>query len=524
MLIPYRQQISTKIAELIEKHEGFPSSSHLSAGRFFNPASSAVYRGCNAINLVADSLEKGFTDPRWMTFKQAAAAGLSVKKGAKASRVEYWDWTAEKFDENGNVIETEAPRAKAFYVALFNAEEINGIEPYKQPERNFDQYKVIDDLYNAIVTEDVSDSDPSQKGYVGITVQLKCIVQAVARANPEILNKDQATIALTTQIAIDLISTQLGLDYKYEQDVDHKLWQELILNDHSAIFRVGRDVDYIVDEILARSPELTQEFSNVILDNQLGEAQQAKLTQESELLTDLSQFMPVDVSLPKQDTPQSDIKQFWNEIYNNAKKEIYKDEELAQIFNDLEEKFDKFKIFEEGLTKILQSKLDPEEYMLNTKETITSRLVERITEIGKMQNIWTGYKEKVIALAETEGFDNDVVEAALHNQFRDYAEIVNELLLTKNIPLEVKLSIMTRPLANTLPCDDISLLDSNCKEFIRQVITVYYTDSPYGEKFLEGIKKSEEPVEESENSQKSSNKEQEEIILQVDDETIELST
>ena len=85
-------------------------------------------------------------------------------------------------------------------------------------------------------------------------------------------------------------------------------------------------------------------------------------------------------------------------------------------------------------------------------------------------------------------------------------------------------SLVTQQLTNSLSCDDISLLDSNSKEFIRELITVYYTDSPYGEKFGDGIKKSDEPVEIKADEQEVSIEEPEEIVLQTGDETIELST
>ena len=46
----------------------------------------------NAIHLMA----QGRDDSRWMTYKQAAAAGAQVRKGEKGTPVQYWKFSAEQ--------------------------------------------------------------------------------------------------------------------------------------------------------------------------------------------------------------------------------------------------------------------------------------------------------------------------------------------------------------------------------------------------------------------------------------------
>jgi antirestriction protein ArdC len=36
-----------------------------------NPTTDKAYRGGNAIHLMATALQRGYDDPRWMTYKQA---------------------------------------------------------------------------------------------------------------------------------------------------------------------------------------------------------------------------------------------------------------------------------------------------------------------------------------------------------------------------------------------------------------------------------------------------------------------
>src|SRR3990167_9371833 len=50
------------------------------------------YRGANALNLLMAQFARDSSDPRWLTFNQAKDAGLSVRKGARAEAVMYWQF------------------------------------------------------------------------------------------------------------------------------------------------------------------------------------------------------------------------------------------------------------------------------------------------------------------------------------------------------------------------------------------------------------------------------------------------
>ena len=47
----------------------------------YNPNNNKRYKGINTLNLMA----QGYSDPRWMTYKQAAAIDAQVQKGEKCS-------------------------------------------------------------------------------------------------------------------------------------------------------------------------------------------------------------------------------------------------------------------------------------------------------------------------------------------------------------------------------------------------------------------------------------------------------
>ena len=58
----------------------------------FNPTTGNRYRGINAIHLMSE----GHADQRWMTYKQAAAAGANVRKGEKGTAIEFWKFSDEQ--------------------------------------------------------------------------------------------------------------------------------------------------------------------------------------------------------------------------------------------------------------------------------------------------------------------------------------------------------------------------------------------------------------------------------------------
>lgn len=116
----------------------------------YNAVTGKEYRGMNSIWLHA----QGYSDPRWMTYKQAQAVGAQVRKGAKGTRILYWKFTEErnKVDEHGNPVldeqgkpikETvELERPRVFMAVVFNAQQIDGLPPLEakplgpEPERH----------------------------------------------------------------------------------------------------------------------------------------------------------------------------------------------------------------------------------------------------------------------------------------------------------------------------------------------------------------------------------------------------
>lgn len=156
-----RQEIVDKLIAQMEK--GYASTraawNSMKTGRPYNSESEAVYNGINRFRLMFASLEHGYEDPRWMTYKQAKDAGYRIKAGAKSVLLEKWIYYKEVpcLDENGEqVIGADGqPQMKKLlykkpivnYFRVFNAEQIIGVPEYVKEQITEDQYSDYADKF-----------------------------------------------------------------------------------------------------------------------------------------------------------------------------------------------------------------------------------------------------------------------------------------------------------------------------------------------------------------------------------------
>lgn len=91
----FRQEVTDQIIIMLEKGVApwqkpwNPTDASMAMPR--NPITDRNYRGGNAIHLMATALKRGYDDPRWMTYKQAAEHGCQVRRGEKGTQIEFWE-------------------------------------------------------------------------------------------------------------------------------------------------------------------------------------------------------------------------------------------------------------------------------------------------------------------------------------------------------------------------------------------------------------------------------------------------
>ncbi|GHV47644.1 hypothetical protein FACS1894204_11260 [Synergistales bacterium] len=110
-----------------------------------NAVSKRSYQGCNVAYLLVASAEKGYGDPRWITYKQAQDNKYQVRKGEKGTRIEFWskieddDFDTVESPEETNKGE-ERSRLYCKIYTVFNAEQVEGmpeLERKGREEREF---------------------------------------------------------------------------------------------------------------------------------------------------------------------------------------------------------------------------------------------------------------------------------------------------------------------------------------------------------------------------------------------------
>lgn len=80
----YRKEVTDDIIKMLEEGTA-PWQKPWEAGEAgsmpFNPTTNKPYRGGNVLSLMIAGMRKGYGDPRWMTYKQAAVERLAGPEG-----------------------------------------------------------------------------------------------------------------------------------------------------------------------------------------------------------------------------------------------------------------------------------------------------------------------------------------------------------------------------------------------------------------------------------------------------------
>lgn len=113
-----------------------PWRSSNAMGRITRPLrhNGLAYSGMNVLLLWSEAIARGFSNPMWMTFKQALELGGAVRKGETGSMVVFAShFTKTETDTAGEELDREIPFLKAY--SVFNIAQIDGLpEKYHEQE------------------------------------------------------------------------------------------------------------------------------------------------------------------------------------------------------------------------------------------------------------------------------------------------------------------------------------------------------------------------------------------------------
>lgn len=254
----------------------------------YNALTGNRYKGINILSLLSAQRE----DPRWLTFKQADSQGYSVKKGEKATLIQYvktHDYFTSR-DQQGKIITQEDGKPLKEFQKLktpiittawvFNAQQINGIEPLiiKEPKiSNWENLQRVENLiiaskanishnnedrayYNSktdqIVMPKRNQFDSADKYYATVLHEMGHWTSHKDRLNRDIFNRrgtqEYAREELRAEIASMLIGHELNIGHDPGQHIAYvESWIQLLKDKPYEIHAAAADAEKILNYIMA---------------------------------------------------------------------------------------------------------------------------------------------------------------------------------------------------------------------------------------------------------------------------------
>ena len=277
------------------------------------------YRGGNNLRLSFVALQRGYTDPRWGTFKQVQEMGGRIRKGEKGTRVEYYQFEREVWAENAKTGKKEPvyevdvegrmavkkerlsqPIIKSYVV--FNAAQMEGIPPLAKAERvpeernekmecmienseakiHFDQagqnfyrpstdeihvtpkegFRTMDDYYSTVAHEIAHSTGHKSR-----------LARQTLIEESGFDKKTYAREELRAELASLFINQEYGLHFDEEHRKNHtaylQSWAKVLRDDPNELFRAARDaeraVDYMKEHMIEKEHIVNKERGAAII-------------------------------------------------------------------------------------------------------------------------------------------------------------------------------------------------------------------------------------------------------------------
>jgi antirestriction protein ArdC len=306
----FRQEVTDGMIQMLEngvaprQKPWEPGASSL--GIPFNPTSERAYRGGNAIHLMATGLRKGYEDPRWMTYKQAADQGWQVRRGEKGTQIEFWEIKPTNHDDQptfpgtstGSEPTANANAERSRFIhrvyTVFNAKQIDQIPAYAPEKRSeFEAIQAGEEILTnsgAKIAHDQpdrafysrsqdsihlprKDAFKEPAGYYGTALhELAHWTGHPSRLNRATLNEsyrfgdlNYAKEELRAELASVFLAAERGIPHNPEQHAAYVgSWMKALKEDKNEIFRAAHDASSATDFLL------TLERDRSIADEELG--------------------------------------------------------------------------------------------------------------------------------------------------------------------------------------------------------------------------------------------------------------
>ena len=245
------------------------------------------YHGVNALMLWCTAIDKGYEDPRWLTFKQVNKLGGHVNKGEKAQIVEYWQWEKEvENPETGEKEKVPLEHPKVYRAAVFNADQCTGLPKLRRQAQKWSPVERAENIIAANgvpVTHNTDGSAfyspggdficlPPRESFATVDAYYSTLLHEVGHStgHPTRLNREfggqfgsegYAREELRAELASTFLCGELGIATT-GSDEQHaayvKSWVSALKNDYNEIFRAAADAEKIYNYLYEREKEYLQ--------------------------------------------------------------------------------------------------------------------------------------------------------------------------------------------------------------------------------------------------------------------------
>jgi antirestriction protein ArdC len=291
----FRQEVTDKIIKLMEQGVAPWQKPWDAANPFempMNPSAGKHYRGGNAMNLLAEQLDKGYADPRWLTYQQAEKAGGQVRKGEKSTQVEYWEFpppdkAKDQRDSTARPDDKDDAKRRPVHriYNVFNASQIDGLEPHKPHVReSWEVVQSAEDILKASgakIRHDQADaaffnrakdtihmpkkaSFASSEAYYGTALhELGHWTGHESRLNRDTMadikkfgDPAYAREELRAELTSVFLAAERGIPHDEKQHAAYVAnWSKALKEDKNEIFKAARDASKATDFLLALERE-----------------------------------------------------------------------------------------------------------------------------------------------------------------------------------------------------------------------------------------------------------------------------
>lgn len=292
----YAEDVAKTIIELLKKGTApwqKPWEESMSAGAAapINPVSGNAYQGMNSIWLRSVQQARGYDDNRWMTYRQATGIGAQVRRGEKATGIEFWKWDdvrpvtdatgyPVRDGEGREVMErVRLDRPIRKVAAVFNGAQIDGLTPLPprelrpEPERLAKAEKILDNsgaviihrpgdraFYSATtdkITLPAREQFRTPTAYYGTALhELGHWTGHESRLNRDIKNpygsKEYAKEELRAELSSLMVADQTDIPYDPEQNAAYVgSWISILEDKPNELFKAAVDAQKIANYVMA---------------------------------------------------------------------------------------------------------------------------------------------------------------------------------------------------------------------------------------------------------------------------------